>query len=150
MQDISGYGISTNIVADTTFPSGFDVTQFADDADPVDATSLQLADKAMGINGDLIVWSKAAPLLVTIAVIPGSDDDRNLAVLAEANRTAKGKSPARDIIDMTINYPDGSTATLSNGKITDAIPMQSVASAGRMKSKPYAFVFENMVKTGGA
>jgi len=150
MQDISGYGISASVAASNTFPSGFPVTQFADDADPVDAASIQLADKAMGVNGDLIVWSKANPILVVIAVIPGSDDDRNLSVLAEANRTAKGKAPARDVINMVITYPDGSTASLSQGKITDAIPTQAIASAGRMKSKPYGFVFEGMNKTGAA
>lgn len=147
MNDISGFGATVVLRATNTFPNGFSVSQFADDADPVDVPSIQLADKAMGLNGDLITWAKGQPLPVTIAVIPDSDDDRNLQVLAEANRTAKGKAPARDIITLTIVYPDGKTTVFSQGKITDAMPTNSIASAGRMKSKTYAFAFENLTRS---
>lgn len=144
--DISGFGIKVQIVASSTFPAGFTVTQFADDADPVDIPSQQLADKTMGLNGDLITWSKANPILANLNVIPGSDDDRNLGVLAEANRVGKGKMGARDAITMTVIYPDGKTWTGSNGVITDAPMGNSVASAGRQKSKAYNFAFENKVE----
>lgn len=76
MEDISGVGLRVTIVASNTFPSGITITQFADDADPFDVPSMQLADKAMGLNGDLITWSKASPLTPTINVIPGSEDDK--------------------------------------------------------------------------
>lgn len=145
MSDISGFGLTVNIRASTTFPSGFNVTQFADDADPFDSPSQQLADVGMGLNGDLVTWSVAQPLAVTLNIIPNSDDDKNLAILAEANRVAKGKIPARDVITMTAIYPDGSTRTLSNGRLTDAMLGNSAASAGRLKTKPYVFKFENQV-----
>lgn len=142
MQDISGFGLRITIVASVTFPSGITLTQFADDGDPIDAPSQQLMDKAMGLNGDMVVWSKANPITPTINVIPGTDDDANLEVLAEANRVGRGKRSARDVITMTIIYPDDRVITLTEGKITDAIPIRSVASAGRMKTKPYIFAFE--------
>lgn len=147
MQDISSFGVSVQLRASNTFPQGFNITQFSDDSDPVDGASIQIADKAMGANGDLIVWSKANPLLMTIAVIPNSDDDKNLSVLAEANRTAKGKRPARDVITATVMYPDGTSTTLTQGKVTDAMPYNSPSSSGRFKTKVYAFAFEN--KTDG-
>lgn len=143
MQDISGFGLRINIKASNTFPAGIDVTEFADDADPFDMPSIQIADKAMGLNGDMIVWSKAVPITPTLNVIPGSDADRNLAVLLEANRVGKGKQSARDVITMTGIYPDGRTVILGSGKITDGMPGNSVASSGRFKSKPYAFAFES-------
>lgn len=143
MNDISGFGLRIQIRASVTFPAGINITQFADDADPFDSPSIQQTDKAMGLNGDLITWSKANPLLVTLNVVPGSDDDKNLAVLAEANRVGKGKNGARDIITMTAIYPDGTTVTYTQGALTDATPAKSVASAGRMKSRPYMFAFEN-------
>ena len=145
--DISGFGLRVNIRASNTFPVGFNVTQFADDADPLDAPSIQVADKAMGLNGDLITWSTANPLLATLNVIPGSEDDINLATLLEANRVAKGKTSARDRITMTTTYPDGSTVISSKGRITDGNPSKSVASAGRLKTNAYQFVFENQVKS---
>ena len=144
MQDISGFGLQVRVVASETFPSGFTVTSFADDADPFDFPSQQIKDKAMGVNGDLIVWSKANPLNITLALIPKSDDDKNMSVLLEANRAAKGKKVVQDIITMTAIYPDGTQITLANGAITDGIPRNAVASAGRLKSKTYGFSFENV------
>lgn len=142
-QVISGYGLQINVVASLTFPAGFVLTQFADDADPFDLPSIQIADKAMGLNGDLLVWSKSSPLLVTLNVVPQSNDDNNLNILFQANRPGRGKFAVQDVITLSGVYPDGTIITLQEGKITDGMPGQSVASAGRMKSKAYSFAFEN-------
>lgn len=147
MQDISGFGIRLILKASVTFPQGITLTEFADDGDPFDTASQQIMDSAMGLNGDMIVWSKANPIKPTISVIPDSDDDRNLAVLAEANRVGKGKTSRRDVITLTAIYPSGKTITLNNGKITDAILTQPVASVGRLKTKPYVFAFEGMTRS---
>lgn len=147
MQDISGLGTRVRLIASNTFPAGITLTQFADDADSLDVPSQQVADKGMGVNGDLVTWTVAAPLNLTVNIIPGSDDDRNMSVLLEANRGARGKQSARDVITMTAIYPDGSTQTWSPGRITDGMPGKSVASAGRFKSKPYMFTFENLVRS---
>lgn len=141
--DVSGFGVIVNIQASITFPSGFEVSQFADDADPIDMPSLQIADKAMTVNGDLVTWSKANPIPLTIAVLPGSDDDANMEVLAASNRAVRGRRPVRDLITATISYPDGSVVRLLRGKITDAPFGKSVASSGRMKTKSYVFAFED-------
>lgn len=144
MQDISAFGIRVQVIASQTFPAGISITQFADDADPFDAPSMQIRDKAMGVNGDLITWSKANPIPVTLNVVPGGDDDVNLSVLFEANRVGKGKFGARDIISIVAIYPDGSVAAFSQGVITDGQPANSAQSSGRLKSKAYAFAFENV------
>lgn len=141
--NVSGFGFQANIIASNTFPSGFIVTEWADDSDPFDLPSLQIADSAMGLNGDLITWSKANPIKLTLNVIPGSDSDINLAILLEANRVGKNKIGARDIITLTGIYPDGTFITLTSGIITDGVPNNSIASSGRQKSKTYNFSFEN-------
>lgn len=143
MSDISGFGLVVNIKASNTFPAGFLVTQLADDTDPFDSPSIKIADKSMGVNGDLLTWSKPAPLDISLAVVPGSEDDQNLAILMEANRVGKGKTSARDVITMVAVYPDGRTVTLTPGAITDGQPLDSLAGAGRLKSKVYMFTFEN-------
>lgn len=142
MQDISGFGIQVRVVASETFPSGFTLTQFADDADPFSFTDQQIKDSGMGVNGDLITWSTANPISITINAIPNSEDDNNLSVLFEANRVARGKRAVNDVITMTAIYPDGKQLTLSNGAITNGTVGNSVASAGRMNTKAYVFVFE--------
>lgn len=145
--DISAFGLKVQLAASQTFPTGISLTQFADDADPFDSPTLQIRDKAMGINGDLITWSKANPILVSLALVPNSEDDRNLSVLFEANRVGKGKRGARDVVSITCVYPDGRTASFTQGVITDGMPANSPSNAGRLKSKVYQFAFENMNRT---
>jgi len=58
---------------------------------------------------------------------------------------ARGKLPADDIITMNAIYKNGSFVTLTNGIITDGMPGNAVASAGRLKSKVYNFSFENRI-----
>lgn len=147
MNDISVFGLRVQLQASQTFPSGISLTQFADDADPFDAPTMQIRDKAMGVNGDLITWAKATPISLSLSVVPNSDDDRNLAVLFEANRVGKGKQGARDVINLTAVYPDGRTVSFTQGVITDGMPANSPSSAGRLKSKTYQFAFENVNRT---
>lgn len=144
MQDIAGFGLQVRVIASKTYPSGFTITQFADDADPFDLPALQINDAAMGLNGDMVHWSKASPIPLAIAVIPGGEDDKNLAVVFEANRAARGKRPAKDTITIVGTYPNGSIITLTPGIVYDGLPGNAVASAGRMKSKVYNFRFEGM------
>lgn len=143
MEQIGGFGFRVYITASVTFPVGFLVTQFADDADPFDLPNLTIAEKAMGLNGDLLIWSKPGPIDINMNVIPGSDDDKNLAVLLEANRNGKGKTSARDVVRMVGIYPDNSQIILTPGAILSGPPGSSVASSARLKSKGYGFTFEN-------
>lgn len=147
MQDISAFGIRVRVVASNTFPAGFTVTQFADDADSLTAEPQTIAATAMGVNGDLVAWSQASPIPLVMNVIPGSEDDRNLSVLLEANRVGRGKRSARDVITITAVYPDGTTRTWSSGVITVGRVGNSVTSAGRLASNPYTFSFENFARS---
>lgn len=147
MQNVSGFGSRIVLRASVTFPAGITITQFADDADPFDIPEVQIADTAMGLNGDMVVWTSPNPIATTLNIIPGTDDDRNLAALYEANRPARGKRPALDVITLTQVLPDNTSVTLSQGVITNGRPGQSAASSGRLKSKPYAFAFEGLSRT---
>lgn len=147
MHDVSGTGLSLNIIASKTFPNGFPVTEFADDADPFDLPAVTAATAAMNVNGLLVVHSSPQPILPSINVIPGSEADNNLQILFEANRAANGKKVARDVIKIVATYGDGSTLTVSNGKMLTGHPGSSVASAGRKKSKAYTFAFQDISQT---
>ena len=147
MQDISAFGIRVRVVASNTFPAGFTVTQFADDADSMTVEPQTIAETAMGVNGDLVAWSSANPLPLVLNVIPNSEDDRNLQVVLEANRVGRGKRSARDVITITAVYPDGSVGTWSGGVITTGRVGNSIAQAGRLQSKPYTFSFEGYTKS---
>lgn len=144
--NVSGFGLSMSIVASNTFPQGFTVTAFADDADPLDSANYAAGDTGTGLNGDLVVWSRASHQEIVISVIPTSEDDRNLEILLNANRVGKNKSGARDIINSVIAYPDGQRGTCSNGVIIDGTLLPSIASNGKTKSRQYRFRFESTVK----
>ena len=144
MEEISVFGLSANIVASNTFPNGFTVTSFADDADPLDSPDLEIADTAMGPNGDGLTWSRPMMLEMSFNVIPQSQDDLNLQAMVDANRVAKGKSSAKDIVNIVLKYPNGMTVTGSSGKMVAGPVVPSGTSAGRMKTKRYAFRFEQV------
>jgi hypothetical protein len=145
MQDISGYGIEWVLKASRTFPAGILLTQFADDSDPVDVPSMQIADAAMSVNGEMVSWTTAHIIELSFGMIPESDDDANLSILLENNRASINRSPARDVVTLIGYYPNGAIVTLSPGKITDGPSITSIASSGRMKSKVYKFKFEDAV-----
>ncbi|MFY3127633.1 phage tail fiber protein [Achromobacter xylosoxidans] len=147
MYDTSAIGVALRCVASESFPAGFTITEFSDDADPFDIPAIDIATPAMNVNGDLVVFSAPTPITITISVIPGSDADNNLAVIFEANRAAKNKRHARDEITLVGTYPDGSSLKLSEGKMTNGMPGNSPASAGRIKSKTYTFAFQNLSRT---
>lgn len=145
MQNISAYGLEVVLSASTTFPAGISITQFADDVDVLDVPSLQISDSAMGINGDLIVWSKANPIKLNLGVVAGSEDDVNLGILLEVNRPGASKLGFRDRITMNIRYPEGNFVQLIQGVITDGFPFSGAQSTGRLKTKVYSFTFENRI-----
>jgi hypothetical protein len=144
--DISAFGLKVVLTASETFPSGITLTQFPDDVNPVDSPAIQLRDVASGLNGDMVVWSKANPVPLTIAVLPNTEDDRNLSILASANRAAAGRFPAQDEINVTVTYPDGTVTRFVRGVVTDGILGRPVASSGRITTKPYTFKFEDIAQ----
>jgi hypothetical protein len=147
MINISGYGLRAVLTASSTFPAGFPISAFADDADPLDSPDLDLADKAFGLNGDLLVWTRPVGIEISTNVIPNSPEDINLQTLVEANRVAKGKVGARDVIGIVWTYPDGRVVTASSGFIIHGAIIPNVSSQGRLKTRTYRFCFENVSQT---
>lgn len=146
--NISAFGLSANITASATFPNGFTVTEFPDDTDPLDSPDLEIAQTAMGLNGDMVTWTHPEGIEIVIGVIPGSQSDINLGVLHNANRVAKNKTSAGDKVSAVFTYPNGSVVTCSEGVMTTGPVLSSVSSSGRKKSKQYRFKFEQVTKAG--
>lgn len=146
--NVSAFGLRVQVVASVTFPNGFTVTQFPDDADAIDMPETTVGEAGMGPNGDLIQWQRPNPLPFSMNVIPGSDDDQNLTTLFDANRVGKGKVGARDAITITVMYPDGRQATLAQAMCQTAVLVRGVAANGRAKTKNFKFLAENMTRSG--
>ncbi|MBI6542761.1 phage tail fiber protein [Proteus sp. DFP240708] len=143
MNDISATGLSLIIQASNTFPAGIPITTFSDDADPLDLPAVDITQTAVDINGNLVSWSAPTPQTVTVNVLAGSEEDENLAILLDANTARRGRRHASDIITLVASYGDGSITTARNGRITNGSRGNSIASAGRLKSKQYTFIFQD-------
>lgn len=145
MKDVSGTGLSILVKASNTYPQGILCTCFADDSNPMDFPEVTITEYGMGLNGDLITWTSPQALPFSISLVPGTEEEIAMDFLLEANRAAKGKKSAKDVITIVANYPDGTRKTLKNGKIISGLPGKGVASGGRIKTPTYGFVFENKV-----
>lgn len=146
MENISGFGLLGNLTASKTFPNGVEISKFADDSDPLDAPDLEVADTAFGLNGDMVTWSRPTGIEIIVSVLPNSDEEANLAALVEANRVAKKKPGARDVIGLVLAYPNGDTAICSTGVVVTGPVVQAVASTGRMKTRQFKFRFEQVTR----
>lgn len=144
-QDVSASGIKITVIAIPTYPFGITITSFSDDADPLDSPELNMADFTMGLNGDLILNRHPTPIEINLSVIPGTDEERALSNLLDANRVAKNKVSYQDSITLTVQYPDGLTKVLTNGAIVAGSVVTGVSSNGRLKTKAFKFVFESKV-----
>lgn len=148
MIDVSGFGTEFNLKASNTFPSGFVITSWGDDADPIDSPEYAAADTAMGPNGQLIAWSRPGVIEVGMNIIPMSDDDLNLSTLLNANRSGYGLTRAKDVVSGVLSYPSGLIVTLSKGVIVSGNLIPSLASSGRIKTRRYVFRFQSAVLSG--
>lgn len=141
MIDISGFGTGIVVVALQSFPMGFSLSKFADDADPISAKDIEPTGYEMLYDGSLFAFDKAAPVELSVSVIPGSDDDLNLKVLLQSKKGAKKLIPLADVTSMVITYPDGGRVILSNGTILRGPLVDSIEASGRKKSNTFTFVF---------
>ncbi len=145
MENVSGTGVKAFLQASHTFPVGIWLSIFADDKDAVSSDTVNINDTAMGVNGDMVFWGTPNVVPVKFGVIDGSEDDKNLSLLLENNRVAKNKASVKDIITLTIMYPDGRKKLCVNGVIKDGAVLSSVTSNARRPSREYTFHFENVI-----
>lgn len=144
---VSASGIQIAFTVPVIFPTGFVVSQFSDDVDPLDFSEINIGDSAMNINGELAVWTVPSPIPLTVSVRPGSEGDDNLSILFNANRISVNKIVLNSNITATVTYPDNSSIRLSGGIPVSFTPGKGVGTAGRLKTKTYTFNFENIIET---
>ena len=145
MEEISVLGTKAWLIADKTFPAGFEITKFPADSDGIDIQETQIGNAEMGVNGDMIAWRTAVPQQLVLTVVPGSDEDKNLQILLDRNRAAKGRMYEQDNITLVVTLNNGTTHTFSNGIIMSGELGYSITSQGKIRTKRYGFMFEQFV-----
>jgi len=139
LYNTSAGGLSIRLLASIKFPVGFTLTALASDADPLDFPSITIGEGQVNLNGDLVAGKTPTTYPVTLNIIPGSEDDRNLDILFQAN--APRRFGQMDEITLIVSYPDGSKRAAIKGICTAYNPGKGVAANGRMKTRAYSFIF---------
>ncbi len=143
MYNISGYGLTVSLIASNTFPVGLLLNEWPDDQEAIAFPDIEIGDGQMGVNGQLITWSKAAPIKMTLSAIPDSPQDLQLAVLLLANRVGVNKIGARDVIQCVVVQGNLNVGSFVNGVIVSGPTFNGVQNTGRMTTKKYNFLFES-------
>lgn len=141
MIDISGSGTKITIVALSSFPMGFTLSQFADDIDPIVAKEIETTGTELLYDGSLFIFDKAAAIELTVGVIAGGSDDINLKILLQARKSNVSILPFVDMTSAIVTYPDGGRAMVSSGSIISGPLIDGVQSSGRKKGNSYTFLF---------
>lgn len=145
MIDISGFGTGITIVATTSFPVGFTLSSFADDEDPLSVENTEVSGYEKLYDGTIFTYDKTSPLLLSVGVMPNSEDDANLKILLQMRKSSASILPLPDTTSMVICYPDGGKVAMSNGTMLSGPLADSLTAQGRKKGNVYHFVFGTFV-----
>lgn len=144
--NIGGVGLSITVFASITFPQGFTLTEFSTEADPLEMpTDIEITNSQIGLNGDKAVWQVVPKISVGINLMPGTEGDKNMQILANTNRKAKNKVAPLDTITYIISYPDGKTKTCTDGNITVGKIADGVGTDSKYAPGHYVVDFANII-----
>lgn len=142
MFDVSTTGASVTIKSTVTLPVPVPITHFADDKEPFQIDDQEITGHGMGINGDLVVYTKPVPVTCSVSVVANSPDDIALYTLFRMNKCTSA-THAFDIVDMSIVIPNiAKPFRYVNGKILAGPPGPTSSNDGKNQSHTYKFVFE--------
>jgi hypothetical protein len=141
MIDISSFGSSVAIISTQSFPMGFSLTQFADDEDPLTVEEVEVSGYEKLYDGNIFIFDKTSPILMSVAVMPNTDDDINMKILMQMRKSSPQLLPLPDTVSAVITYGDGGRVILSNGGVLTGSLADSLSKDGRKKGNLYHFVF---------
>ena len=141
MIDISTTGSGIMIVSTNSFPMGFQLSSFADDEDSLKIEQCEVSGYEKLYDGTIFGFDKTSPILLSMAIIPNTDDDINLKILLQKRKSNSTYIPLLDGVTMIVTYADGGRNVFSGGIILGGSIADSMVSAGRKKSNVYNFVF---------
>lgn len=147
MEQVGGFGTTVSILAMKTFPAGFVLSKFADDVAPIEFGETQIADHEFLVDGGLFSFETSSAVTVKIGVIAGTEDDENLSILFNANKSIFRVGGIPDLMVMTINYPHQAPIVLNAGYMRTGRAGTTISETGRGKGKIYEFVFAECTTT---
>lgn len=155
MIDVSMAGASITIKASGLKSNP--ITEFSDEGTPIDVPALEVAAGSMNLNGNLVTWTKPAPVQISFTLIPGSESDNDLrSFLRAVHVGGKGKTVGNAYIEsMVISVPIAASNSATNkktyksydfknGRLLSGLPAFGSNSEGKASPSTYTFMFEGV------
>lgn len=146
IQDVSFAGSSITIA--WAGGAGTVITQFMDDANPIDIQDVEVSTVGVNCNGSMIRNAKPNLIMVSVTVIPNSDDDMALRSMWRKFRVqGTGSGNWSKSVSLTVNLGTQDSKTkkrsysYTNGTMVSG-PGGPVSNAeGKMQGRTYTFAF---------
>ena len=129
---------------------GEKISEFMDDANPIDFQDTDVCNIEWSCNGRMIRTIKPNATMCSITVIPGSRSDNVLRKIWAKSYSNGGKvdvAESNKLHTMSIHYGNNGTSTpqnmkLMNGTCVSGPMLPSVDRSGKMNGSTYTFAFE--------
>lgn len=135
------------------------IKEFSDEGTPIECNDVEVTGSAVTLNGQLILWRKPCAYVVSLTVIPRSDNDETLLCMLHDAHVTPGNvvkisnlNASLTIVSPKINESgsqiSGDTWKFTNGRIVSGPTGPASSAEGKMSARTYTFVFEKLAQSG--
>lgn len=132
----------------TIIIGGATITEFMDDANPIDIQDTETCNIEWSCNGRMIRTVKPAAVMVSITVIPGSISDNALKTIWKKNFSNGGSislGEANRSLSCSIKPGKGGASYIfTGGTCVSGAAALTANGQGKMGGNTYTFAFENV------
>lgn len=128
--------------------AGIKISNFMDDANPVEFPDVEVSGYGINCNGVMIRWAKPNAVIMSVTVIPGSMEDAKLYRLWNQYRVQDGNYNAQwgSSLDASISIGNTQMAgkrsySFSGGTMISGPGGPTASSEGKMSGRTYTFAF---------
>lgn len=159
MVDISMQGARLTLTV-PAITAGNIILEFSAEGTPIEFPDIETCGYEMTMNGELVTWTKPAPITWNVTVIPGTNSDVALRNLLYAGHVGGKKGRPIDqtyvrIETAVLEVPSITTNgivsaagslkfTFENGRLTGGPTAIGSNAEGKMSPRTYKFVFESV------
>lgn len=144
---ISARLYDVSFAGSTITVNGATITDFVDDANPIEFQDVVLTRPEFSCNGRMIRCIKPNPIVMSVTVIPGSASDKGLFNLWKGYYCGIS-SMCKQFIDCNITIGNNTSSiksiSLKGGTMISGPGGFSANGVGKMKGKTYVFAFQNV------
>ena len=128
--------------------AGITISNFMDDANPVEFPDVDVSGYGVNCNGVMIRWAKPNAVIMSVTVIPGSDEDAKLYRLWAKYRVQDGSYSDQWSVPLTASISIGNQQmtgkrnySFAGGTMLSGPGGPTAHGDGKMNGRTYTFAF---------